>query len=146
MTRSKTLLKEWVGKPIFTENKVTNLEEPFKETYRFTSKQHPSQSKYLEAIETDLLNLANSLKQTIKEDIAQIKSSRDVSIFADKTNNLYKSSPVECKKLLFNNLTKSYQKSTKCLEKVINMEGKQISKKKSTTESNALQKIPHVYH
>ena len=93
-----------------------------------------------------MLNLANSLKQTIKEDIAQIKSSRDVSIFADKTNNLYKSSPVECKKLLFNNLTKSYQKSTKRLEKVINMEGKQISKKKSTTESNALQKIPCVYH
>ena len=33
------------------------------------------------------------------------------------------------KKLLFNNITKSYRKSTKRLEKAINMEAKHISKK-----------------
>ena len=57
--------------------------------------------------------MANSLKfrrvrnyfqQKMKKDIAQIKSSNDVFIFADKTNNLCKSSPKEYKKLLLNNI------------------------------------------
>ena len=65
----------------------------------------------------------------MKEDIAQIKSSHDVFKFADKTSNLYKSSPEEYKKLSFNNITKPYQKFTKHLEKAINMEAKHISKK-----------------
>ena len=95
------------------ENKAATLEEPSKETYGFKSKHHPSQSKYLEAFEKDLFNMANSPKfsqvrndfqQKMKKDIAQIKSSNDVFIFADKTNNLYKSSPKEYKKLLFNNI------------------------------------------
>ena len=119
------------------ENKAPTLEEPSKETYGFKSKHHPSQSKYLEAFEKDLFNMANSLKfrwvrndfqQKLKEDIAQIKSCNDVFIFADKTDNLYKLSP-EYKKLLFNNITKTYRKSTKRLEKAINMEAKHISKK-----------------
>ena len=96
------------------ENKAATLEEPHKETYGFKSKHHPRQSKYLEAFEKDSLNIANSLKlrpvhnqfqQTMKEDIAQediaqIKSSHDVFIFAGKTNNLYKSSPEEHKKTI----------------------------------------------
>ena len=47
----------------------------------------------------------------MKEYIAKIKSSPDVFTFADKTNNIYKTSPQEHQKLLFNNVTKSYQKS-----------------------------------
>ena len=86
------------------KNKAATLEEPSKETYRFKSKHHPSLSKYLEAFGKDLFNMANALKfrpvrndfqQKTKEDIAQIRSSNDVFIFADKTNNLYKSSPEE---------------------------------------------------
>ena len=120
------------------KNKAATLEELHKETYEFKLKHHPSQSKYLEAFEEDLFNIVNSLKfrpvhnhfqQTMKEDIAQIKSSHDVFIIAGKTNNLYKSSPEEYKKLLFNNITKSYRKFTKRLEKTINMEGKHISRK-----------------
>ena len=70
------------------ENKVATLEEPHKETYGFKSKHH---------FEKDLFNIANSLKfrpvhnhfqQAMKKDISQIKSSHDVFIFADKTNNL----------------------------------------------------------
>ena len=86
------------------ENKAATLKEPSKETYGFKSKHHASQPKYLEAFEKDLLNMANSLKfrhlrndfqQKMKEDIAQIKSSNDIFISADKTNNLYKLSPEE---------------------------------------------------
>ena len=42
--------------------------------------------------------VCNDFQQKMKEDITQIKSSNDVFIFADKTNNLYKSSPEEYKK------------------------------------------------
>ena len=122
----------------FTENKAATLEEPRKQTYGFKSEHHPSQSKYLEAFEKDLFNIANSLKfrpvqndfqQKMKEDIAQIKSSTDAFIFTDKTNNVYTSSPEEYKKLLFNNITKCYRTSTDHLEKAINIEAKHISKK-----------------
>ena len=65
----------------------------------------------------------------MKEDIAQIKSSNDVFIFVDKTNNLYKSWPVEYKKLLSKNITKSYRKAPERLEKAINIEAKYFSKK-----------------
>ena len=109
------------------ENKAATLEELQKETDGFKSKYHPSQSKYLSAFGKDLFNIASSnFQQIMKEDITQIKSSHDVFIFADTTNNLYKSSPEEYKKLLFNNITKSYRKSTKRLEKAINMEAKHI--------------------
>ena len=88
------------------ENKATTLEHLRKETYGFNSKHHPVQSKYLEAFEKDLFNIAKSLKfrrvrnnfqQKMKDDIAQIKSSNDVFIFAEKTKNLYRSSPEEYK-------------------------------------------------
>ena len=121
----------------FMENKIDNDEEPRKETYEFKSRHHPSQSKYLEAFEKDLFGITSTFKfrpihndfqQKMKEDIVQIKSSPDVLIFADKANNIYKTSPQEYQKLLFNNVTKSYEKSTERLEKAINMEVKHISK------------------
>ena len=65
----------------------------------------------------------------MKEAIAQIKSSRDAFIFADKTNNLYKSSSEEYKKLLFNNLKNLTENLKKPLEKAVNMEAKHISKR-----------------
>ena len=83
---------------------LNNEEEPHKETYGFKSKYHSSQSKYLEAFEEDLLGITSTLKfrlihndfqQKMKEGIAQIKSSPDILIFADKTNHLYKTSPQE---------------------------------------------------
>ena len=122
----------------FMENKVNNDEEPRKETYGFKSRYHPSQSKYLEAFEKDLFGTTSTLKfrpiydfqQKMKEDISQIKSSPDILIFTDKINNIYKTSPQEYQKLLFNNnITKSYQKPTEHLEKPIKMEAKYISKK-----------------
>ena len=148
------LLKECIGKHIFLENKVPTLGKQRKVTYKFKSKRHPSQSKYLEAFEKDFFNKANSFKfrpvhkdfqQTIKKDIARIKSSYDVFVFADKTNNLYKSSLEEYQKLLLNNITKSNLKSTERLEKAVNMEAKHISNKlQLENRIDALQKIPRI--
>ena len=45
--------------------------------------------------------------------------SLDVFIFADKTNNIYKAPPKQYKKLLKENVTRTYKKSTERLEKSI---------------------------
>ena len=50
-------------------------------------------------------------------------------IFADKTSNTYKAAPQEYSNLLEDNTTKSFKKSTDCLEKAINIEAKNIAKK-----------------
>ena len=64
----------------------------------------------------------------MKKDIAQIKSSNDLFIFAGETNNLNKSSSEEYQKLPLNYITKPYQKSTELFEKAVNIEAKHISK------------------
>ena len=56
-----------------------------------------------------------------------IKPSPDVYAFADKTTNIYKLPPQDYKKLLHENITKSYKKSATRLEKSINLEAKEIA-------------------
>ena len=56
-----------------------------------------------------------------------IKSSPDVYSFSDKTTNIYKLSPQDYRKLLHENITKSYKKSPTRLEKSINLEAKEIA-------------------
>ena len=67
-----------------------------------------------------LFDIASSLKfrnttydfqKHLKQDISIINSSCDVLIFADKTNNIYKATPEQYKKLLKDNITKTYKKS-----------------------------------
>ena len=57
----------------------------------------------------------------MKSDILGIKSSPNLLIFADRTSSLYKAAPQEYNNLLKDNITKSYKKSTNCLEKAINL-------------------------
>ena len=56
-----------------------------------------------------------------------IKSSPDVYAFADKTTNIYKLPPQDYRKLLHENITKSYKKSPTRFEKSINLEAKEIA-------------------
>ena len=107
------------------ENKAATLEEPHKETYGFKSKHHPSQSKYLEAFEKDLFNVANPLKfrpvhnhfpQTLKEDKAQIKSSHNVFIFADKTKNYISHHQKNIK-----NISRKFNNRIECLAKILHL-------------------------
>ena len=74
--------------------------------------------------------LNDSFQEKMKSDISEIKLSPNVFIFPDKTSNIYKEAPRECNKLLKDNITKFYKKSTYHLEKAINMEVKNIAKKK----------------
>ena len=62
------------------------------------------------------------------EDIASISSSPDFFIFADKTNDLQQAPPEQYKKLLKENVSKTYKKWKERLEKSINLEAKNIAK------------------
>ena len=64
----------------------------------------------------------------MKSDISKIKSSPNVFVSADKTTNLYEMPPNDYKKLQYENITKTYKKSTNRLEHAINMEAKHIAK------------------
>ena len=68
--------------------------------------------------------LNDNFQEKMKSDISGIKSSPNVFIVADKTSNIYKAASREYNKLLKDNITKSYKKSTDRLEKAINMEVK----------------------
>ena len=90
----------------------------------------------MQCFEKDLVDMIKSLKfrnaqddfQTKKKhDILKIKSSPNVFVFADKTTNLHEIPPNDYKRLLPENITKTYKKSTKRLENAINMEAKHIA-------------------
>ena len=57
-----------------------------------------------------LTNNKNSFQKKLHADITEIKSSRNIYVFADKTNNVYKMPTSEHKKLLKENVTKTYKK------------------------------------
>ena len=119
----------------FLNDNAKNKEEAKRETFGFKSKHHPGQFRELDNFEKDLFNVVTPLKfrklndsfqEKMKSDILDINSSPNVLIFPDKTSNLYKAAPQEYNKLLKDNITKSYKKSTDRLEKIINMETKNI--------------------
>ena len=100
-------------------------------------KQYPSQIKELDMFEKDLLELVKSVKfrnrndkfqNKMKNDINKIKSSLNVFIPADKTTNMYELTPKKYKKLLRNNVTKTYRKAIPRLEKAISLEAKEIAR------------------
>ena len=62
-------------------------------------------------------------------DINKVKSSLNVFIPADKTTNMYELTPKEHKKLLRDNVTKTFRKAPPQMEKPINLEAKEIAKK-----------------
>ena len=71
----------------------------------------------------------DSFHRELSDDIRKIKSSPNVFVFADKTNNIYEMSKDHHQKLLHDNVTKTYQKAPPKLEASINMEAKSISTK-----------------
>ena len=52
----------------------------------------------------------------MKEDIPSLNCSPDVFILADKTNNIYKAQPEQYKKLLKENVTKTYKSQQNVLK------------------------------
>ena len=70
----------------------------------------------------------------MKADIEPIKRSKDIYIFADKTNNLYETDVKNYNKLLINNISKTYKKSDSAISNKINREPKNIAEKYDIAE------------
>ena len=90
-----------------------------KTTFGYRTRYSPPQCKELKPFEDDLFEMVSSIKykqvsnafQTkLKEDCSKIRSSADMLISADKTNNHYRIPPDEYKQLLINNVSKEYKK------------------------------------
>ena len=109
---------------------------PSKETFGFKSRNTPPPCRELENLESDLLDLFESIEfrnnyddfqHKLKDDITNIVQSDKVYVFADKTSNIYTMPPENHNKLLKENVTKSYQKAPSLLESAINSEAKVIA-------------------
>ena len=72
-------------------------------------------------------NYTNEFQEKMKKDIKMIKNDNRVIVKADKTSNLYKVQPEEYKKLLRDNITKSYETSSDKIIAEINDEAKEIA-------------------
>ena len=110
--------------------------ETKKEIYGFKSKQCMSQIKELDVFEKDLFKLVKAVKfrnrndkfqNETNDDINKIKPSFNVFINPDKTTNMYELTHKEYKKLLRNNVRKTYRKVPPQLERAINLEAKEIA-------------------
>ena len=128
----ESILKRMRWKAHFFLSKANQQPETLK-TYGFNS----PQITLLEEFEKDLYGIVTSIKyrnvnnnfqEKLKLDTSKIKSSANLFIFADKTNNIYEMKPQDHEKLILENITKTYQKTPGKLEKAINTEAKNIAK------------------
>ena len=134
MEKIESVMKGMRWKAHFHRKKDTN--NIAYTNYGFKTRNYPSQCKELQNFEKDLLDtiklikfriVEDSFQRKLNEDILNIKSSPDVDAFADKTTNIYKLPPQDYRKLLHENITKSYKKSPTRLGKSLNLEAKQIA-------------------
>ena len=92
--------------------------------FRFKSKITPPQCEHMKAFEKELLDLIPNMtfqsvkipickrciSEKLKEDLSKIKQSPNVFVFTDKTSNIYEMPKKQHKKLLHDNVTKTYKK------------------------------------
>ena len=118
--KTETVIKKMRWKAHFFlngDNKENNTEASF----GFKSRYHPPPCTELELFEKDLINIINNVKFTnnknsfqkkLRADITEIKHSRNIYVFADKTNNVYKMPTSEYNKLLKRKCYQNLQKSS----------------------------------
>ena len=128
------LIKRMRWKAHLYENSELNTSNPL--NYIFKNRKCAPQHKDLMQFENDLLKLIKSVKfkkvknkflDELQKDISSIKKSKNVVIFADKTQNIYETDKNTCSKLLTNNISKTYKKQ-------INKEAKIISNNYGVSE------------
>ena len=72
--------------------------------------------------------IKNNFQLKLKQDVNKIKKSKNVFVFADKTNNLFEMTSEKYQKLLQENVTKTYKEAPQKVESSINLEAKNIAK------------------
>ena len=108
----------WRAHFFLQENRESDIR---REDFGFKSKITPPQCEHMEAFEKELLDIIPNIKfrsvkdafqKKLKEDIPNIKQPPNVFIFSDKSSNIYEMPEQQHKKLVDDNVTKTYKKST----------------------------------
>ena len=71
--------------------------------------------------------MKDQFQDKLKEDVKKINASPNTLVFADKSSNIYEQKPEEHRRILMENITKTYNKAPKDLEHEINLEAKKIA-------------------
>ena len=104
--------------------------------YGFKSPRTPPRNFRLKPFEDDMYSLINKIKfsrqandfqQKLSSDVRSINTSDKLLVPADKSTNLYEMNSADYKRLLSNNITKSYKKSNIDLKANIDSEARDIA-------------------
>ena len=117
----------------------TQIPNNQRNNFGFPSEKTPPQNKDLIPFENDMYKLikttqfkrpnVSQFQQALKRDINKISSSNKIYVPADKTTNMYKLSSKRYQKLLAENITATYKKSSDNTKANIDMEAKNIANK-----------------
>ena len=136
LEKTEEIIKRMRWKAVFLDKQ--EKESRTKENYGFKSRKCPPQIKEMEAFENDLLDMTrnitfrknyNEFQKLMNNDIKSVKSSKKAFIAADKTRNMYEMNKSDHDKLLLENITKTYKKSSINKYNEINTEATQLAKK-----------------
>ena len=114
------------------------LESSGKEKFGFTSRKCPPVVDELMKFESDLIliikniefrNTSNTFQEKLRNDIKELSQENKVFVSADKSIIIYKMDKESYEQLLFENVTKTYKKSTEQKLKTINKDAKRIAEK-----------------
>ena len=83
----------------------------------------------------------SDFQDQMKSDIESIKKYKNISIFANRTNNLYETDIKIFNKLLIKNISKAYKKSDSTILNNVNKEAKYIAESYNLRKSRLLCKI-----
>ena len=115
----RVLLSDWQWKVFYFDKKQLNQDENPLNTYRFRSEKTLPTNNDLIRFENNLYELicnlryykvTNNFQKNLLKDIASLNSSQNIIVPADKTTNLY-GVEIDNKKLLWDNITATYQKT-----------------------------------
>ena len=113
-----------------------NLESTEKETYGFKSRNCSPIVEEVANFEHDVMmmikniqfkNINNDFQTKLRNDISDIQKCEKVLIPADKSRNIYKMETADYKKLLHDNITRTYKKSDQRKIDNINKDAKKIA-------------------
>ena len=74
-------------------------------------------------------HISNNFQRQMKANIVSIKKSKNIYIFADKTNTLYETGIKSYNKLLINDISETYKTSDSTILNTINTEAKTIAER-----------------
>ena len=136
ISKVEALVRSMRWKAYFHDH--TDIANTGKNNFGFKSAKAPPQNQLLIPFESDIYELIrtiefkpvqNQFQKQLKRDIRELKQSSKLHIPADKTSNIYKVTSDEYNKLLTENITKTYKKTTNAAVKKVNEEAKSIATK-----------------